>query len=681
MSKTLVSNATLAGLTLAGLAGLGLAGCSSNNQVPDPGEPNLYRMSSCTDLRDYANDVMLEALLDSRYGYYGRWAEDDALDAGAEDGGGGDGPSDFTTTNVQEEGVDEIDIIKTTDGKHLYVAQDRALHIVKSWPIEDSEKVSTVELDGWASGLFVKDDRAVVFYYPDRRNETERDWRWGMRAAVYDVSDKAAPTLEREIDVEGWLADGRMIDGEVYLVLNHYLQIPQNAWDLVWDNPDLPEVEWTRFDTEESYQRKLEDAKEEARGMLADDVRRIANTMRLDEWLPSWSIDGAEPELMHECSDLYRPSGVGQHGAMSIVHLDLDSGDLDATGLMSNGWQMYASKDNLYVAQSSRWWWWGGWDRELETHIHKFELGHGGDPDYVGSGEVRGFAYDQFAFSEYDGRLRVATTDMDWWGSWDGTEEEGANNVFVLEDTGSGLSVVGELGGIAPGERIFATRFFGETAYMVTFRQVDPLFTLDLSDPTEPAVLGELKIPGYSAYLHPMGDDHLLAVGMDGTDEGQLTGLAFNIFDVSDLSEPTLAHQFTLEGSDWGWSEALWDHHAFTYHRDVLTVPMYEYNRNLSGEDRYFSGSISLHATPESGFREVGRVDHRPLVRDSECLWARWYDYEGSVCGNDYWYARVRRSVYIEDNLFTLSDYGLRVTDLNDPSIEHTRVLFYPVID
>ena len=107
---------------------------------------------------------------------------------------------------------------------------------------------------------------------------------------------------------------------------------------------------------------------------------------------------------------------------------------------------------------------------------------------------------------------------------------------------------------------------------------------------------------------------------------------------------------------------------------------MFEYWHDRGGEDRYFSGSISLNATPEDGFSLVGRVDHRPLVRDSECLYKYWWGWEEDVCYGDYWYARVRRANYIEDNLFTLSDYGLRVTDLNDPSVEHARVLFYPRI-
>ena len=144
-------------VTASVLAGLALAGCDKTiDDLPDPSDAQLTRLSSCDALRDYAGDVMLETVLDSKYGYWGRWGTDD-LDSGAVEGGGSDGPTDFTTTNVQEEGVDELDIVKT-DGKFIYAAQDRAVHIVKSWPVGESEKLATIELDGWAQGLFLKDE-------------------------------------------------------------------------------------------------------------------------------------------------------------------------------------------------------------------------------------------------------------------------------------------------------------------------------------------------------------------------------------------------------------------------------------------------------------------------------------------------------------------------------------------
>lgn len=666
----------LVSLALAGLAATTL-GCN-RSVLPDPGEPGLYRFSDCGELRDYATDVMTETLLDSMYGY-AMWRDDmGAPEAGADDGAGSDGPTDFTTTNVQEEGVDEIDIVKT-DGTHLYVAQDRALHIVKSWPVADSELLSSVEVSGWIRGLFLNGDKVVVFAHRD----WDSDMSYGLRVSVFDVSDRTSPVLEREIDVEGWMADGRMIDGDIYFVVNHWAGMPSEVWSLINDGRlDLPEVDWSRSDRPD-WEDYLERLRTEARRKLRPEVERVARSMDLRDYLPSWRDRPAgaegERELVHACSDIYRTSGISQHGVLSVVNLDLDSGDLSAAGLLANGWQIYASRDNLYVAQTSHWWW--GWrGQDLETHIHKFELSASTGPEYRASGSVPGYAYDQFAFSEYDGHLRVVTSEMDWWwGWWGGSDDDAeppANNVFVLKDDGAGeLERVGEVRGIAPGERIFATRFMGERAYMVTFEMVDPLFTLDLSVPTSPRVVGELKIPGFSSYLHPMSEGYLLAVGMDGDDDGNLFGVAFSVFDVRDPANPTRAHLLTMDESDWSSSEALWNHHAFTYHRNVLTVPFYEWYWRSEGD--WFSGVVSVHATPDELY-EIGRVDHRDLVRDSECLYARWWGYGEDSCYEDYWFASVRRSVYIEDNLFSLSNYGLRVTDLNNPEVEHARVLFFP---
>jgi len=225
----------------------------------------------------------------------------------------------------------------------------------------------------------------------------------------------------------------------------------------------------------------------------------------------------------------------------------------------------------------------------------------------------------------------------------------------------------------------------GEKGYVVTFEQTDPLFTIDLAEPLAPEVIGELHIPGFSTYLHPMDGDDLLAIGMAGLDDGTLTGMAVNIFDVSDFSTPLLKHQYEITSPDagWSWSEALWEHHAFTYHRDVLTIPAYRttYFENSDGswEYDYFSGAISFDIDTDEGIAMLGEVDHHPLVEESECLYSLNYDYyEDDVCDDWAWYANVRRNVYIEDNLFSISNYGVRITDLNDPTTSIKDVLFYP---
>jgi uncharacterized secreted protein with C-terminal beta-propeller domain len=260
--------------------------------------------------------------------------------------------------------------------------------------------------------------------------------------------------------------------------------------------------------------------------------------------------------------------------------------------------------------------------------------------------------------SEFEGHLRVATTEFDWWWGGVDVESDSGSIVTVLADDRRGRLIErGKIDGIAPGERIYACRFMGDKGYLVTFVQVDPLFTLDLSNPADPRVIGELEVPGYSAYLHPMENDHLLAVGMDADEEGRVLGLAISIFDVRDFSNPRLAHRFIVEDEtdSWSWSEALDDHHAFTFHRGILSIPAYLY-----GEGKEFSGLLVMAADSERGLWELGRVDHTDLPADP------W--------GSSPW---MRRSVYIEEWLYSLSSRGVKVNALFAPDLELAKVPFF----
>jgi hypothetical protein len=478
-----------------------------------------------------------------------------------------------------------------------------------------------------------------------------------------------------------------MIGQDMYFVLNHWLSLPSEAWDIMWDDSlGLPEVDWNL--SGEDLEADLDAKREQARQILELVIETMVANWNVDEMLPQWrdSAGSGQFEPMYDCQDLYRPSNVSQYNMLSLFHVDIEEDTTDATGLMSNGWTVYASQDNLYVAQTSRWWWWGWGDINLDTHIHKFELNPDAEPEYTSSGSVAGWIYDQFAMSEYDGHLRVASTELDWWWGSNLDDEDIGNNVTVLQDVGNGLlREVGSVTGIAPGEQIMACRMMGEKGYVVTFEQTDPLFTIDLANPLAPEVIGELHIPGFSTYLHPMDGDHLLAIGMAGLDDGTLTGMAVNILDVTDFANPLLEHQYEITNPDagWSWSEALWEHHAFTYHRDVLTIPAYRYdyteNSDGSYDYDYFSGAISFAIDDVDGISMIGEVDHYPLVEDSQCLYSLNYDYyEENVCDDWAWYANVRRNVYIEDNLFSISNYGVRITDLNDPTISIKDVLFYP---
>jgi uncharacterized secreted protein with C-terminal beta-propeller domain len=683
------------------LAALALVACNPDAQFGDPPtrtDASLERFTSCGALERGFVDSFTEELVAWRYGYWYDVAMEDSDGAPADDSGS-EGPSDYSTTNVQESGVDEPDIVKT-NGNYTYVIDpswygNNSIHIVKTWPVEDAEEVGTVELEGYPYSMFLNGDRLVTYSYVYDLPTSDADpgrYGYGTRISIVDISDPSEPEEIRQIDLEGWLTDARMIDSDVYTVVNTYAYTPSSIYDLMND-PALPDNSnyWNLTEVEQAAVR------EEARRVWRPQVAEIVGGLDVETLLPRmWDHlpgEQVDAEPISTCTDVYHPDGVSRPSMLTVAHLAIDEDDgseLSTTTLMADGWQVYASQNALYIAQSSWWWWWGWGDIEQTTNIHKFVL-EGSNSTYVASGSVDGWINDQVSFSEYDGYLRVATSDFWWWGCWgDACTEETeppANNVFVLQESGAALNVVGEVTGIAPEEMIYATRFMGDKGYMVTFQQTDPLFTLDLSDPTDPEVVGELILPGYSSYLHPVDNDQLLAVGMAGDENGNIFGLKVTLFDVSNFNRPRIADELDLSTGDWSYSEALWDHHAFTYHRDNLSLPFYTYSWDDSaGTSEYFSGILSIDVDTELGrLTEVGRVSHQDLVDESVCLWDEYYesyyaeDQTFSYCDDEwYWYASVRRSVVIEDNLLSISDYGIKITDLADPDDEIARVLFYP---
>jgi len=634
-----------------------------NHRTPFPsGSAALKRFSGCADVHDYLEDVILETLV--RQLYWDWWYR--VPYAGGPEDDGSSSPTDYTTTNLQEEGVDELDMIKT-DGDFLYVADDLAFTIVDSWPPSSASLASRLDLESQPHGLFLLDDRAVVFTDSNGISKFAPEiYRGGTRIDIIDVTDRSRPAVAHSIEVEGWLIDARLIDGHAYVVIQSRMDIPQEAWDLIWDGElDLPELDWSAPDDER------EAASREATRILRPYVEEIVAGLEAADVVPmirsTTDGDWNEPRPLFDCRDLYRPSQLSEYSMLSVLDIDLSdpssgSPPIDAVGLLADGWTVYASSQNLYVAQSSRWWWGRPW-RDMTTTIHKFELAPGRSKSirYAASGEVTGWLLDQFSISEHDVHLRVATTEFDWWRGVPDAENDPGSVVTVLADDRQGrLIETGRTDGIAPGERIYACRFMGDMGYLVTFVQVDPLFTLDLSDPTAPRLVGELEVPGYSAYLHPMENGFLLAVGMDADDQGRVLGLAVSIFDVRDAATPRLAHRFIVEDEQntWSWSEALDDHHAFTFHRGVLSIPAY-----LSEGPVSFSGLIVLSADEERGIWELGRIDHSDLPAGP---WGQS--------------ARMRRSVYIEDWLYSLSTRGVKVNSLARPDFELAKVPFYEAI-
>jgi uncharacterized secreted protein with C-terminal beta-propeller domain len=325
---------------------------------------------------------------------------------------------------------------------------------------------------------------------------------------------------------------------------------------------------------------------------------------------------------------------------LTVLTIDMDKGlpAVDSDAIMSGGEVVYASARSLYVATQK-------WTPppatpdaapppRAFTTVHRFATGDPDSTSYRASGEVPGYLLNQFSLSEHDGVLRAASTETPlWWGGGEAPESE--SFVTTLDERNGALARVGQVGGLGRGERIFAVRFIGPAAYVVTFRQVDPLYVVDLERPAEPRVAGELKIRGYSAYLHPLGEGLLLGVGQDATERGAQLGTQLALFDVSDPSNPVRLHQAVVADSS---SSAEFDHHAFLWWapRELAVIPLATY---ANGD--FFDGAIGFHVRRAAGIAEAGRASH---------------------AGG----APVLRSFVVQGKLFTVSDAGLEANSLDD---------------
>jgi hypothetical protein len=451
---------------------------------------------------------------------------------------------DYSGTNTQEVGVDEGDIVET-DGDHVYVASSDGLRVVS---VADAEVVAEPELPEGTHQLLLDGDRLVV---------VTSSWSGAPDTIVslFDVADPTSPALLGRSHLEGNVVATRAIDGVARLVIT-------TSFD-----QRLPFVQPNQFGLDE------ESALERNKEIIAEST--------VEDWLPRWfeeEVDGAFGPMapVLPCERVAAPAEFAGLGITWIGSIDVD-GDgapVGSAGVVSTGDTVYASAKNLYIATRNWDWQWGGpvpIDADAGTSatvpeedpgppptlIHQFSLDDGTGADYVASGKVEGRLLNQFAMSEYEGDLRVATTTDDSGEFGDQSE----STVFVLRPVGDELRQISSVGGLGKDEQIYAVRFIDNLAYVVTFRQIDPLYVIDLTDPANPVAAGELKIPGYSAYLHPVGDGLLLGVGQDATDEGRTTGTQLSLFDVSNPADPQRISTLPIGG----YSEVEWDHKAFLY--------------------------------------------------------------------------------------------------------------------
>ena len=536
----------------------------------------------------------------------------------------------FSGTNVQEEGVDEPDLVKT-NGRTLFVSSGNG---VSAFDVRSSRPrlLGSVSLDNPSTReLLLRGDRLIVLGQGGFGGPIPVDGRAGIRAPYpfpakamlteIDVGDPTRMRVVRTLELDGGYLTARLVGRAIRVVLSSPLAI---------DLPYVQPVGGSASDLGRSTERNR-------------DVVRSAGARA---WLPGFTLRGATGKVaaqgsLVQCRSIRRPTAFSGLGLVTVLTIDAERGldPLDADAVMSDGRVVYASKSSLYVATDR-------WDRRLQagrpipasssTTIHRFDIASPTQTHYRSSGVVPGTLFGQWAMSEQDGILRVASTELPVW--WGDQATESATTVTTLGERGDALVPLGKVGGLGKGERVYAVRFIGDVGYVVTFRQVDPLYTVDLSIPSRPVVRGELKIRGYSAYLHPLGGDLLLGIGQDATDEGRVVGSQASLFDVSDPRQPKRLSNVVLGK---GWSEAEGDHHAFLWwpKNQLAVVPLQAYG------DAPFVGAVGLRAR-RSGVTEVGRVTHPQVV-------------EGGSPG-----AAIRRSLVVGGTLFTVSDVGVKATSL-----------------
>lgn len=537
-----------------------------------------------------------------------------------ESAAGGAGDASFSTTNVQEAGVDEADLVKT-DGKRLYVITDAVLRVFDvADPAAPPRQVAKLALPGGGHQLLLRGTKLLVLAtgqsgegLPDPRPSAPASSEIApapTQAKVLltevDVADPAQPKIARTMELEGRLAGARLTGSAARIVV---ASTPQPIYA-----PSPPAL---------------------ARAAKRTTTRRF---------LPATTIKSRITKRTFRrsvvpCDDVRRPRAFSGLDLLTVLTVDLEHGlmNVHRDAVMAGAQDVYASPTSLVVASRR----FGAPESGGVTELHRFEATAEPRTTYQGTGSVPGFVLNQFALSEHEGALRVATTEEAPWRA-DGTQAGASQSgVTVLRPEGGALKQVGRVTGLGKGERIYAVRFLGARGYVVTFRQVDPLYALDLTDPANPRVTGELKVAGYSAYLHPVSDTLLLGVGQDATEQGMRLGPQVSLFDVADPAQPKLVGRAAL-GQDGG-SAVEQDHHAFLFWApaQLAVVPVDAYG------DKPFSGAIGFRIGGAQGVAEAGRITH-------------------PAPGAGHASPPIGRSVVVGDRLLTLSATGLATHGVAD---------------
>ena len=598
--------------------------------------------------------------------------------------------NDYSTTNIQVAGVDEADVMKT-DGNYVYLLDYNNLYIIKAKPANTASVVTKITFKSRPQEFYISGDRLVVFGY-DNQIQSDKTFQTFKRQdsytylKVFDISDPKNPQQVRDLNLEGNYSDSRVIGDYLYFVTNNYqnyligepllprvldggqvlaekcslsakcytpnifyFNIPYDSYNFtsvtavniknaseaissnvyllssnqnLYVSPNNIYITYTEYLNESDIERDVTIDLVKAR-LSTDDQTKISKIEAVDSFILS---DSEKKNKVYNLVQAY------------IANLSSDN----QTSLQT---EIDTSLKKTLEEKA----------KEMEkTVIHKIAFS-GAQLDYKATGQVSGHVLNQFSMDENNGYFRIATTRSQSWSRFEATNKDSYNNVYVLDDK---LQTVGVLENLAVGEQIYSARFVGDRAYLVTYKQTDPLFAIDLKDPVAPKVLGELKIPGYSTYLHPYADNLLLGFGRDTetNTSGAIInkGLKLGLFDVTNPSAPKELDSF-VTGDQFSDSIALYDHKAFlaSSAKNLISIPAV-LKTGSYGDKVEFSGALVFGIT-DNKIKLRGRIDHSDNGNYNN------QDFWGGV---SYFDNSVKRSLYIDDVLYTFSNKFLKLNDL-----------------
>jgi len=581
----------------------------------------------------------------------------------------------YSTTNVQVKNVDEPDFLKNDD-KYVYIVSGDKLTIIDANPAESAKIVLKVGLDipqGQSlQNIFLNKDRLVIFYQDSRETDYIPQYNYAptkiysnlTHIVILDVSNKESAKIIKNYSIDGYYNNARMVGNNVYLITINSVNYGQPIIPLIRDDSKIivtPDVYY--FDNpEENYNFNTVTSLDIFADKLNSETFMMggANTIYMSEDNLYIAYQKNPPPRFYQYQEKDRffgailpllPTDIQQ----KVKEISNDSTLNDqqkwnrVSELLQDTYNKMSAQEKSQLFQKIQKAV-NDYDFKiqaelLKTVVHKIALNQG-DLKYIAKGEVPGRLLNQFSMDESGNRFRVATTSEFY-----AYRQVMHNNVYVLDEN---LKTVGSLEGIAKDEQIYSARFMGDRLYLVTFKRMDPFFVIDLSTDT-PKVLGELKLPGFSNYLHPYDDTHVIGIGRE-TQENQYggvhaEGVKIALFDVSDVSNPKTIDTEVIgkQGTD---SEVLSDHKAmlFDKQKGILSIPITDYGKQEIVNGNYVNEmwrGFYVYNIDTSGLTLKGTITHSNSTS---------YDYYGY--GN--------RSFYIDDTLYTVSSNLMKMNDLSD---------------